>query len=85
MENEEEYNITNAKTAASNFKIKDGHRDFIKRFGMNMSGNGRRSPISKTNTNAVKKQSEEYWTKLRSERKKTSRLKKLFAFLTLLG
>lgn len=85
MGSEEAYSITNAKTVASSFKTKDGCRDFIKRFGTSMSGNGKPLPISKTNTNAAKKQSEEYWIKLRSERNKTLRLKRLFAFLTLRG
>lgn len=56
MGSEEAYSITNAKTVASSFKTKDGRRDFIERFGTSMSGNGRPLPISKTNTNAAKKQ-----------------------------
>jgi hypothetical protein len=64
MGNEDVYSITNVKTAASSFKTKDDRRRFTERYGTNMSGNGRLLPISKTNINAEKKQSGEYWIKL---------------------
>jgi len=41
MVREEAYNITGVLNVANNFKINDDHRDFIKKFGVNIYGKDR--------------------------------------------